>query len=187
MTMFILYLLLSLLIVGCNSSGQQTEGQSYLSQESSLEQLYTSDSSTFAVLVNAYACHSCFLVLDKALDRLHETYAPVRFVGIARSGPDAVSKHRAFTGAKRVLPHAEGIFLDVNTSGKPDPWPPIGLKNGLFGKYSVVKTPALLFIRQGNVEVVLRYSDLFRKDVVDLQSSIEENAMRLDSLLRLKS
>jgi len=135
------------------------------------------------VLVNEYSCQDCFPVLDSALAILREQDSGLCVYAIARAEAGAFSRRSAMSRARRVVPGADSVLLDVNPGSSPDPWPPVDVEGGIFGQYGIGVTPALLVVRKSGEVCVARFEALFGPEGLVSDTSARWNARTLARII----
>lgn len=112
------------------------------------------------VFFGSYACNDCNKTIKIHIDSLILTKKIDSAYTIARTRNQILSKKLLKRDIFRLFPNYSIKYEFIEED---DPWPPKGLKGGLFGKYNVSLTPAVLFI-MGNKEIFISYEKLYKYD-----------------------
>lgn len=171
---------------GCSSSASNGTVQRAIDLDSLVSRC--SYAYGVCVLVNAYSCQDCFPVLDSALAILREQDSGACVYAIARAEATAFSRRGAMSRARRAVPAADTVLLDVNPGSSSDPWPPVDVEGGIFGQYGIGVTPALLVVRTSGEVCVVRFEALFGPEGLVSDRSARWNAATLARIIaRCKS
>jgi hypothetical protein len=138
------------------------------------------DDTTARVVVfsGGYSCVDCFRAIVTAIDSIRaHVNGRIELTAIARPGGGGVARRAAQRLATDLLGRQVPVYYDITAEGQIDPWPPKRLVGGLFGRYNVSRTPAILVMTSGATKFV-SYDTLF--------SGLEEvkSATALDSISR---
>lgn len=115
---------------------------------------------TAVIFYNGYSCRDCFPRLERALRSLCGVDSIARLVVLIRVGAGAVAQRSALKDVAVLLPTRSAAMFDIAPGGH-DPWPPVNLEGGLFGRFGVSKTPALLVLdADGKPAAFLAYDSL---------------------------
>jgi len=101
---------------------------------------------TAVIFYNSYSCKDCFGELLDALKRRRGSDSIVRYVVLIRAENNVLARRQQITAVRAILPGVEEFYFDRKEGGDDDPWPPVGIEDGLFGYFNVSVTPALLLI-----------------------------------------
>ena len=113
------------------------------------------------IFYNTYSCHDCFLWLDTALRIAARDHPTLRPIVLARVGSSMLARRTALTAIAQSLPSLPEILFDITEPGITDPWPPSDLQGGIFGRYTVSRTPALLFVGWKAEPIHRSYESMF--------------------------
>lgn len=140
-----------------------------LSPRSSREKIYL-------ILSNGYSCKECFRSLSAALQSYAGDDSLARYAVVIRSKRSIYARRLALNAVQELLPDVEEFYFDCADSASEDPWPPVNVKGGIFGRYNVGKTPALLVVGLELKEDArfLSYEELFAGDSVNERVSQED-------------
>jgi hypothetical protein len=130
------------------------------------------------VFSGGYSCVDCFRAIVTAIDSIRANVnGRIELTAIARPGGGGVARRAAQRLATDLLGRQVPVYYDIIAEGQIDPWPPMQLVGGLFGRYNVSRTPAILVMTVGATKFV-NYDALF--------SGLEEvkSANALDSVTR---
>jgi hypothetical protein len=127
------------------------------------------------VFFTHYTCIKCNEDLNTVLDSLAKKYEiKVIILSRLKDDFDIVDAYKLKSSIKKYHPNYD-VFFDIHNST--DPWPPIKLKGGLFHKYNITMTPAVL-IMNNHTKEYLDYKTLFGNDNTNKLLEIIEKGIK---------
>lgn len=119
------------------------------------------------IFYNDYHCKDCMLKVSHFLNMHNYNYKI-----ITRCSNDIITKKKSINNIKKIF-NTKEVYFDSHEGN--DPWPPNKLKGGLFEKYDISITPAILVINNGK-QKFFSYTFLFP----DTDKSFQEIKTYLD-------
>jgi len=120
------------------------------------------------IFYNTYNCFECMVKLNKSLIKYKEKYPQEEIVVLVRSQQDVLTKKIFKRDIGKMYPK---VAVEFEYIEKDDPWPPVNLQGGLFGKYKVTITPTVLIIKESSKRFI-PYKELsdygFQLDLIKL-------------------
>ncbi|NLO18460.1 MAG: hypothetical protein GX121_01035 [Ignavibacteria bacterium] len=131
--------------------------------------VFQSDGIQFLILINSYCCHDCFVHLEKSI--LEQKKNEYKIKIISRCPNDIVVMKNNLVKLKRLF-NCKEFYFDIHE--EQDAIPPTNSKEGLFGYFKVVQTPALIVFSKEKQQLdFFSYRDLFSNDK-QLNKNIEK-------------
>jgi len=122
--------------------------------------VFEGDDIQFLILINSYCCHDCFKHLEKSI--LEQKKSEYKIKIISRC-PDIISMKRSNLVNLKRLFNCKEFYFDIHQ--EQDAIPPTNSKEGFFGYFKVVQTPALIvFSEQKHKLDFYSYRDLFSNE-----------------------
>jgi hypothetical protein len=119
------------------------------------------DSLNVVVFVGRYSCVQCFGSVEAAIDSLRNSGRELREIALIRGTTSAVGRRETLEFAREVCAHADVVAFDDHDWTTLDPWPPLDLVGGTFGRYDVSKTPCVMFADTAGMFSFVPYEKLF--------------------------
>ncbi len=114
----------------------------------------------FVIFYGPYSCYNCFRTLETSISKFNLNGYLTKVIVLIRSGNSTISKRRDMGDAKRIFKKPKNYYFDIH-EGISDTWPPKYLEGGLFGKFNVDITPALLILHSDYPYEFFSYNELF--------------------------
>ncbi len=122
--------------------------------------VFEGDDIQFLILINSYCCHDCFKHLEKSI--LEQKKSEYKIKIISRCPNDIITMKKNLVNLKRLF-NCKEFYFDIHQ--EQDAIPPTNSKEGFFGYFKVVQTPALIvFSKEKHKLDFYSYSDLFAND-----------------------
>lgn len=112
------------------------------------------------IFFGPYCCVDCFKTVKIYTDAMIKENKVDSIFVIGRTTNQVLQRKLLKRDISKLMPDYPIIYEFIEED---DPWPPKNLKGGLFGKYNVSLTPAVLFI-MGNKEIFISYEKLYKYD-----------------------
>ncbi len=110
------------------------------------------------IFFGPYCCVDCFKTVKIYTDTMIKGKRVDSIFVIGRTTNQVLQRKLLKRDISKLMPDYPIIYEFIEED---DPWPPKDLKGGLFGKYNVSLTPAVLFII-GNKEIFISYETLYK-------------------------
>lgn len=94
------------------------------------------------------------------------------------------SWQRSLSNARHLVAIADSFLVDVNPRRSPDPWPPLHVSGGIFGRYGISRTPAILVTRKPGDARAIRIESSLGADGLNDDSIAQVNAATLARVIR---
>lgn len=122
--------------------------------------VFQSDDIQFLILINSYCCYDCFRLLEKSI--LEQKKNEYKIKIISRCPNDIVTMKKNLVNLKRLF-NCKEFYFDIHQ--EQDAIPPTNSKEGFFGYFKVVQTPALIvFSKEKHKLDFYSYRDLFSNE-----------------------
>ncbi len=115
---------------------------------------------TFVVLYNGYSCRDCFTYLDKSLHNLRVADSNIQYIVLARVGSSPLTRRTTLADITNLMPEKPSVIFESANPGVEDPWPPTNLQGGVFGRFKITKTPAVVVVQWDTI-IHISYDSLF--------------------------
>ncbi len=126
-----------------------------------LDSLLT-DNLNIIVFYHNYTCIDCYKKIAKEINAYKNEGKEINLIVLLRSSSFNKDRKDLYKKAKKLL-HTENIYFDIHS--KEDNWPPVDLEEGIFSKFPILQTPAVLFISNSKSKMEFRsYADLFQRE-----------------------
>jgi|GEM_PF-2793887 len=118
------------------------------------------DGDIYVIFYNDYSCRDCFPRIERVLREIRGADTSYHIIALIRTDGGVLGRRSALSGARKLLPDLQDFYFDCRETSDDDPWPPMNLRGGLFGRYGISKTPSLLLYFRDGAGRYLSYDDL---------------------------
>ena len=142
-------------VMGLVSSNVNLNFKTVIDEDKSIN----SRENTILILQSNYTCAKCLQDLMQQIDDsgILQKQSNVSLYIIDRCNNSILERRRQISDFKKLVGdfkcfNSKNVLFDIH--GEEDPWPPKNLKDGLFGKFDVSITPAVIFIKNDSLKYV---------------------------------
>jgi hypothetical protein len=127
---------------------------------------------SFIIFANDYSCNTCFKTINNYLAAGNYDSTTTEVMVVGRVGTYLQNKRSMLNQFAILMPIVKKFFFD--TQAENDPFPPLNIQEGLFGKLGITKTPCILIWNnvRGKMESFLYY-----KEVINSEGELSEKAI----------
>jgi hypothetical protein len=120
--------------------------------------------STMVIFANNYSCLQCFNTVNKWIENEAIDTSRVFVVVLGRVGIENLNRRGLINQLTPLISYSKGYLFDLQE--EQDVYPPTSIQEGVYGKYKISKTPAVLVCnnRTHTEELFLPYEKLFDKE-----------------------
>lgn len=94
------------------------------------------------IFANSYSCNSCFRTFNDYLSLGNYDSSKTDIIVVGRVGLELQSRRTLLNQFEELMPITTNIFFDKQLTN--DPYPPLNVQDGIFGKLHITKTPTIL-------------------------------------------